>query len=141
VDGTPWGAIAGRVVDTNGNVLPEVTVAIRPVATVSEAPRNRFVLTYAEDPNGINGDDLLQENFAITDMAPGLYSVSVSTTKLYQQSVTVKPGELAFVTFVVNPPGPRPTAAASTETASPPPTDTATPDGTVTTTPEASPVP
>ena len=116
VDGTPWGAMAGRVVDTNGNLLHEVTIAIRPVNTVSETPRNRFVLTYAEDPNGINGDDQLQENFAITDMAPGQYSVSVSTTKLYQQSVTVKPGELAFVTFVVKPPGPRGTAGPVTET-------------------------
>ena len=58
----------------------------------------------------------MQENFAITDMAPGQYSVSVSTTKLYQQSVTVKPGELAFVTFVVKAPGPRGTAGPVTET-------------------------
>ncbi len=129
VDGTPWGAIAGRVVDTSGNVLPELTVAIRPVRTVAEAPRNRFVLTYALDQYSINGDDRLQENFAIGDMAPGTYSVSVSTTKLYQQLLTVKPGELAFVTFVVNPPGPRATPA-ETVTASDPPEASASPEAT-----------
>lgn len=145
VDGTPWGAIAGRVVDLSGNLLYEVTVAIRPVNTVSEQPRNRFVLTYAEDEHIINGDDRLQENFAIMDMAPGLYAVSVSTTKLYQQSVTVKPGELAFVTFVVNPPAPRPPTSTPTEPGADPatatpdpalaPTETATPEGTPAATP------
>jgi len=125
VDGTPWGAIAGRVVDTNGNPLPEVTVAIRPIKTVAEKPRNRFVLTYALDPNGINGDDRLQENFAIGDMAPGTYSISVSTTKLYQQLLTVKPGELAFITFIVNPPGPRAPSETPAATALPAATNTA----------------
>lgn len=132
IDGTPWGTIAGRVLDVSGNLLYEVTVAIRPVNTVAEQPRNRFVLTYAADENGLNGDDRLQENFAIMDMAPGLYSVSVSTTKLYQQSVTVRPGELAWVTFVVNPPGPRPPTSTPTEVGAAPAataTETATPEG------------
>ncbi|MCC7358677.1 MAG: peptidoglycan DD-metalloendopeptidase family protein [Anaerolineales bacterium] len=127
VDGTLYGTIAGRVVDPQGNRLPEVTVAIRPVNTQTDKPRNRFVLTYAADPQQINGDDRLQENFAIMDMPPGLYSVSVSTTKLYQQTLTVRPGELAFITFVVNPPGPRPTAAPVSDT--PVLTESATPEG------------
>ena len=139
VDGTPYGTIAGRVVDTQGNLLPEVTVAIRPVNTQTDQPRNRFVLTYAEDAQQINGDDRLQENFAIMDMPPGLYSVSVSTTKLYQQALTVKPGELAFITFVVNPPGPRATAAPETET--PAVVDTATPTAGPSGTPGDAPTP
>jgi hypothetical protein len=147
VDGTPYGTIAGRVVDPQGNLLPEVTVAIRPVNTETDQPRNRFVLTYASDADLINGDDRLQENFAIMDMPPGLYSVSVSTTKLYQQALTVKPGELAFITFVVNPPAPRPTAAPETETpavvatAPPEALPSETPSGALTATPEGSPAP
>ena len=103
-DGKPWGAIAGRVVDLDGNLLSDVTVAIKPIATTVDAPHNRFVTTYAEDPNHINGDDQLQENFAIGDMPPGLYSVSVSTSKFYQQSLTVVSDQVAWVTFTVKPP-------------------------------------
>jgi hypothetical protein len=66
--------------------------------------RTRYVSTYAHET--LNGDDTFQENFAIGDMPLGTYSVSVSTTKLYQQTVTVTEGHLAWVMFVVNPPAP-----------------------------------
>src|SRR5205085_8181091 len=100
-DGKTGGVVAGRVVDLDGNLLHEVTVVIRPLHTDTEKPRNRFVLTYANDPYLINGDDQLQENFAIGDMPTGLYSVSVSTTTFYQQSVTVAANQTAWVTFVL----------------------------------------
>jgi murein DD-endopeptidase MepM/ murein hydrolase activator NlpD len=103
-NGKPWGAIAGRVVDLAGNLLPDVTVAIKPIATTADVPHNRYISTYALDPNRINGDDQLQENFAIDDMPPGPYSVSVSTSKYYQQSLTVIGNQVAWITFVVKPP-------------------------------------
>jgi len=108
VDGRPWGIIAGRVVDPQGNLVPEATVVIRPVDTDSDRPRNRFVLTYSDLSDSINGDDRLQENFAISDVPTGTYMVSVNTTKLYQQSITVRSNQITWVVFVVNPPGPRP---------------------------------
>jgi len=116
VKGVVWGAIAGRVVDTDGKLLTEATVAIKPVATVSDQIRNRYVTTYAADPNQLNGDDLLQENFAIGDMAPGLYTISVSTSKFYQQSLTVVSDQVAWVTFVVKPPAPAPLLTPGTGT-------------------------
>ena len=141
VDGTPYGAIAGRVVDVTGNPIPEVTVVIRPIRTVAEKPRNRFVLTYALDSYRINGDDRLQENVAIGDMAPGTYSISVSTTKLYQQSLTVTAGELAFVTFVVNPPSPRDPATETPTVPAPTPTEPVQAETPAATASEASPTP
>jgi murein DD-endopeptidase MepM/ murein hydrolase activator NlpD len=99
-----WGAIAGRVMDTKGKWVDGYTVVIRPISVDYPEPRTRYVSTYARET--LNGDDALQENFAIGDMPLGTYSVSVSTTKLYQQTVTVTEGHLAWVTFVVNPPAP-----------------------------------
>jgi murein DD-endopeptidase MepM/ murein hydrolase activator NlpD len=122
-DGKTGGVIAGRVVDLDGNLLHEVTVVIRPLRTDIDRPRNRYVLTYAADPYFINGDDQLQENFAIGDLPAGLYSVSVSTTKFYQQTVTVVPNQTGWVTFVVNYP-------AGFSNVTPQPTDTAEPPAT-----------
>ena len=122
-NGKPWGAIAGRVVDLDGNPLPNVTVAIKPIATTVDAPHNRYISTYVVDPYHINGDDQLQENFAIGDMPPGLYSVSVSTSKFYQQSLTVVSNQVAWITFAVKPPEIGPTLTPGGDTA-PAPTDT-----------------
>lgn len=107
-NGEPWGAIAGRVVDTGGNLVANLTVAIRPIKIDYEMQRNRFITTYAAET--LNGDDVLQENFAISDMPLGTYTITVNTTKPYQQTITVEAGRITWVTFVVKPPYPTPTA-------------------------------
>ena len=117
-NGRPNGVIAGRVLDLEGNPIPEVTVAIRPISTESDQPRNRFVQTYTNSPD-LNPDDQLQENFAIGDVPRGLYSISVSTTRFFQQTITVIEGQVTLVEFVV----PRPQI-----TATPAVTDTPTAD-------------
>ncbi len=130
INGKVEGAIAGRVVDLSGNLLPDVTVAIKPIATVTDKPRNRFLTTYALDPYVLNGDDQLQENFAIGDMPPGLYVVSVSTSKFYQQTLTVISDQVAWITFVVKPPSAGPTVTPGSDTtgdATPAPGPTLTP--------------
>jgi len=125
-DGKPWGAIAGRVVDLQGNLLSDVTVAIKPIATMVDAPHNRYLTTYAPDPYHLNGDDQLQENFAIDDMPPGLYSVSVSTSKYYQQALTVVSNQVAWITFAVKPPEIGPTLTPGDEAATDTPSAAAT---------------
>jgi murein DD-endopeptidase MepM/ murein hydrolase activator NlpD len=125
--GQAWGAIAGRVVDLAGNLLADVTVAVKPLATVTDKPRNRYLTTYASDPYPLNGDDQLQENFAIGDMPAGLYSVSVSTSKYYQQQLVVVSNQVAWVTFAVKPPGPGPTVTPGSDTSGDPPADAPTP--------------
>ena len=132
--GKNWGAIAGRVVDLDGNLLSEVSVAIKPIATATDKPHNRYISTYALDRFRINGDDQLQENFAIGDVPPGLYAVSVSTGKFYQQTLTVVSDQVAWVTFTVKPPQPGPTITpggggqgGGTPAGAPTPTDVPTP--------------
>jgi hypothetical protein len=105
-NGQSWGAIAGRVVDTDGNLLEGQTVVIRPVKVDYDQPRSRYLTTYAADAYAINGDDALRENFAIGDVPLGTYNVSVNTTTLYSQTVTVTRGNITWVTFVVKPPAP-----------------------------------
>lgn len=114
-NGQPLGVIAGRVVDTQGQPVPEVTVVIRPVSTNSDEPRHRYVTTYAGFDPAINADEWLNENFAITDVPRGLYTVSVNTTRTYQHDLTVRAGEVAWVEFVVE--APPPTAPPGTATA------------------------
>jgi murein DD-endopeptidase MepM/ murein hydrolase activator NlpD len=99
----PQGVVAGRVVDTNDHLVPELTVVLRPLAVKADYVHNFYLTTYANDPYQLNGDAVLQENFAITDVPPGTYSVSVNTTKFYQQTITVKPGQIAWAAFVVKP--------------------------------------
>ena len=100
----PWGVIAGRVVDTQGNLVASYPVVIRPIAIDYDDVRSKYLTTYADET--LNGDDALQENFAIGDMPAGTYTVSVSTTTLYRQTVTVTSGHISWVTFVVSPPPP-----------------------------------
>jgi murein DD-endopeptidase MepM/ murein hydrolase activator NlpD len=100
-NGKPSGAIAGRVTDLDGNLLSAVTVVILPIATTADKPRNRYINTYAPDPFFINGDDRLQENFAVGDVPPGQYSISISTGKFNQQILTVQPNEVAWITFAI----------------------------------------
>jgi murein DD-endopeptidase MepM/ murein hydrolase activator NlpD len=99
-----WGVIAGRVVDTAGHPVDGYTVVVRPVAVDYDEPRSQYLTTYAHE--SLNGDDALQENFAIGDMPLGTYTISVNTTTFYQQTVTVTAGHLTWVTFVVKPPVP-----------------------------------
>jgi murein DD-endopeptidase MepM/ murein hydrolase activator NlpD len=115
-NGQAWSAIAGRVVNLEGNLLPDVTVVIKPIATATDKPHNRYVNTYAVDPYPLNGDDKMQENFAVGDMPPGLYAVSVSTSKYYHQTLTVISNQVAWITFVVKPPGAGPTVTPGNDT-------------------------
>jgi murein DD-endopeptidase MepM/ murein hydrolase activator NlpD len=98
-----WGAIAGRVTDTEGKLVEGFPVVIRPESANARA---QYITTYAHDEYQLKGDDILQENFAIGDMPAGTYTVSVNTTTVYRQTVTVTPGRLTWMTFVVNPPLP-----------------------------------
>jgi murein DD-endopeptidase MepM/ murein hydrolase activator NlpD len=133
-NGKPSGAIAGRVTDLDGNLLPEVTVVIRPIATTSKQPRNRYINTYATDPFLINGDDRLQENFAIGDMPPGLYSISVSMGKFVQQLLTVGPNQVAWITFAVKPLPVSPSGTPPTPSDTPPAGPTGSPGAVITAT-------
>jgi murein DD-endopeptidase MepM/ murein hydrolase activator NlpD len=103
-NGLYQGAVAGRVVDIKGRLVQGYPVVLRPIVVDSDAPRSRYVTTYTADAFGLAGDAILQENFGTTDLPLGSYTISVNTTKTYQQVINVTSGSLTWVTFVVEPP-------------------------------------
>ncbi len=107
-NGVYQGAVAGRVVDKNGKLVQGYPVVLRPVSVDSDTPRSRYLTTYTADQFNLGGDTLLQENFASTDLPLGTYTISVNTTKPYQQTINITSGGLTWVTFVVEPPPARP---------------------------------
>ncbi|MGQ0602293.1 MAG: M23 family metallopeptidase [Anaerolineales bacterium] len=96
-----YGVLSGRITDLDGAPLHEQLVVIRPME-VYEATRAKYITTYAHE--SLNGDDALQENFAVGDMPVGVYSVTVNTTTFYEQTVTIEPGRVTWVEFAVKPP-------------------------------------
>lgn len=93
------GAIAGRVTDVNGNLLPEAPVSVLPVADSTSA-FSASIASYAGTT--VNADDRLQENFAFDDVPAGRYEVLVRDgEKKYKVEVFVSPDQTSFVEIVV----------------------------------------
>lgn len=95
-----WGALAGRVTDSNGQLAPLTNITIRSVELVEEdaKPFRRYLTTYVSET--INPDEILGENFALIDVPPGKYTVSVSTgNKAHKKNVVIMPDSLSWVEF------------------------------------------
>lgn len=95
--GMTLGALAGRVVDSSGNMLPGRTVTLRKWDGSGVLRTVRYLTTYELEPGTSGSDDSLQENFAATDLEPGSYQISAFSSKLQSATVTVKPGKLSWV--------------------------------------------
>lgn len=72
------GVIAGRVVGFNGEMLPDVTVNFRNVATGLFHPATTTSYVFTDSVNDVNPDPIWRENFAITDLPVGRYDVIVT---------------------------------------------------------------
>jgi murein DD-endopeptidase MepM/ murein hydrolase activator NlpD len=122
-----WGVLAGRVVDSKGNLIPLAAVTIRSEQIESDSPVNRYLTTYAAET--VNPDPAYGENFVLGDLPPGMYTVSVNTTKTYKQTIEIKPDQVTWIEFrAVNPPPTwTPTAIATGTLYTSTPTSTATP--------------
>ncbi len=94
-----WGALAGRLLDSQGNYVYEQIVDVRSIQLDDDEqePIVRFVSTYAHE--SLNGDDEYQENFVIGDLPPGVYSVAVSGQG-HAQIIQVTRGRTAWVILV-----------------------------------------
>lgn len=89
-----WGVLAGRVMDSQGNLLPEQSIVVRSVQT-----NQRWeVWTYASET--VRSDDELHENFAISDLPGGPYEVTVNYRDgSYTAGLMVRPGQTNFLVF------------------------------------------
>lgn len=95
-----WGAIAGRVTDSDNHLVPLANITIRSISLDDEdrAPVQRYTTTYVHET--LNPDEVLGENFAVTDLPAGTYEVwagnGYSTVK---KTVRTRPGQLSWVEF------------------------------------------
>jgi Peptidase family M23 len=99
-NGTPNGALAGRILDAQGNALAVKNIVVERVADGIQSPFYRaFVGTYEEKI--LLGQPPWGEDFGLGDLPPGHYKVSFVQYGFQQYQVQVLPGQLTVVTFQV----------------------------------------
>ncbi|MCB0118329.1 MAG: peptidoglycan DD-metalloendopeptidase family protein [Anaerolineales bacterium] len=90
-----WGVLAGRVMDTNGELLQQVEVLVAP----ERASRTFTVRTYGK-AGAVNSDPYYQENFVLGDLPAGIYKVSFKYEgERVQTWVEIFPGQVSYFTF------------------------------------------
>ena len=98
--GQPTGALAGRIVDAEGNFLPVESIVLELLSGPGMPAIDQFYLqTYAE--KRLMGLNPWGENFAAGDLPAGEYQISFLLNGMQQQIVTVQPGKLTVVKFVI----------------------------------------
>jgi murein DD-endopeptidase MepM/ murein hydrolase activator NlpD len=90
-----WGVLVGRILDEDGEELRAYNVEIRPEP---EGKPLRTVRTYGG--GAINPDPFYNENMALSDLAAGIYKVSLRyDDKIWQYWVEIFPGQVTYFTF------------------------------------------
>ena len=89
-----WGVLAGRVMDAEGDPLPEQSIVVRSL----ETNRRWEVWTYVSET--VRSDDELHENFAISDLPAGPYELTINYHDgTYTAGLLVRPGQTNFLVF------------------------------------------
>lgn len=100
-NGQQYGALAGKIINGQGNSL-HTTVKAEYYPDIN-GPREKtfYIETYAPDRKPIGRDDHYQENFALTDLQPGNYRLTLEVYGVWaEQWVAVESGKLSFVTII-----------------------------------------
>jgi murein DD-endopeptidase MepM/ murein hydrolase activator NlpD len=99
--GDPLGALAGRVIDRQGNYVPVRNILVENVRNTTQTRVGPLYLRTYLDNNQM-GLEPWKENFAASYLPEGTYQVSFwYQSNLYEREVEVQPGKLTFVTFEV----------------------------------------
>jgi len=98
--GQSLGALAGRVVDDEGNYEPVENIVIEQLAGPGLPAIDQFYLTTYEKKE-LRGQSPWNESFAISDLPLGEYQITFMLNGLQQREVEVEPGMLTLVTFVI----------------------------------------
>lgn len=99
------GTVVGRVLNSSGEQLHEVTVILSPM---DGGNRSYTTTTYAI--SDVNSDPLWLENFAIDDVGSGSYKVTVQIgDEKVTQEIVVQPYQTTFAELIIDPPPPTPT--------------------------------
>ncbi len=97
-NGVPNGAIAGRILDSQGNPLAVKDIVVNRVTDGGQATFNRaFVGTYEE--KGLLEQPPWDEDFGLGDLPPGQYNISFVQYGFRQYTVQVLSRQLTLVTY------------------------------------------
>ncbi len=91
------GAIGGRILDAYGTPIYIPNVVIERLGPDSQVIETVYVETYADFR--LNGDDQWGENFAVGDLPPGPYRISLVAYGLQTWEINLLPGTLTILTF------------------------------------------
>lgn len=98
--GQPLGAIAGQVLDAEGNPVKVGNILLERLGEAGQPAVDQIYLkTYADQRLG--GLNPWGESFAAGDLPPGSYQISFWRRGLHQRVVEVTPGQLITVNFRV----------------------------------------
>lgn len=98
--GQPRGALAGRVVDEDGNYLKVENIVIEQLAGQGQPAIDQFYIqTYSG--KSLIGTPPYEENFALGDLPAGDYQISFFMSGMQQMEVEVQPGMITVATFVM----------------------------------------
>jgi hypothetical protein len=94
-----WGNLAGRFMDSRGRLIHGALVTVTPLEIDgSYQPPIRRQRSYSSE--GINSDDIWQENFVVADLPAGEYGVAISTAgQTFRRTVRVQPGQTNYLIF------------------------------------------
>jgi murein DD-endopeptidase MepM/ murein hydrolase activator NlpD len=97
-DGQAFGALAGRIVDGDGNYVTMDNIVLEQLAGPGQPAIDQLYLkTYSE--KRLRGLPPYEENFSLSGLIPGQYQVSFWLNGMQQEEVEVQPGKLTFVNF------------------------------------------
>lgn len=93
-----FGTLAGRVTDSAGNILNDVTLSV-----INDTGVTRYTFSYADAT--VNGDSAFGENWTLGDLPEGYYTVRVSENGRvrFTQEVFVYPNKTTWVDVVLTP--------------------------------------
>jgi murein DD-endopeptidase MepM/ murein hydrolase activator NlpD len=90
-----WGVLAGRIMNTKGELLQQMEVTVTPEA----GGRTFTVRTYGKG-GAVNPDPYYQENMVLGDLPAGIYKVTFKyEDKRMQTWVEIFPGQVSYFTF------------------------------------------
>lgn len=98
-DSQPNGAIAGRFLDSYGNLLEMPSIVLQHLPQGQDGPSDLQVSVITYEEKGLLGQPPFLESFGLGDLPPGLYRISFPMGGLRQELVQIYPSQLTLVTF------------------------------------------
>jgi hypothetical protein len=97
--GRPMGALAGRILDSEGNSLESENIVLERLSPDGYTIVSTYVFTYHE--KWTRGQLPWEETFGVGDLPAGSYRISFVQRGMQKFLIEIKPGQLAVVTFRV----------------------------------------